>query len=279
MLGPAPFFIVGICNATPDSFYDGGRYSDTGKAVAHGLEMQAQGADIIDVGGESTRPFATPVDQEEESGRVLPVVQGLLAVREDLVISVDTYRAETARQCLQAGARIVNDISACRYDPSLADVLAHYRPGYVLMHSLDRPRHMQRDPRYQDVVSEVLGFFDRHLTALTRAGLPEENIVLDPGIGFGKNLQHNLSLLAGIGAFKTLGRPLYVGLSNKSLWDKLLGLAAHERGTATQVATALMAERGVCIHRVHEVALTRQTLAITRELHQRSTPAKEAGTE
>lgn len=275
VLGPADFFVAGILNVTPDSFYDGGRHANPEHAIRWGRRLAAQGADIVDVGGESTRPFAEPVTAEQERDRVVPVVEGLArefaGPGEDgqpqaAVLSVDTYKAAVAEGALAAGAAIVNDVSACRFDPGLLDVLAQYRPGYVLMHAKGMPRDMQKDPAYDDVLSEIEAFFEERLAALVRAGLPESHVVLDPGIGFGKRLEHNLTILKHIERFKSLGRPLCIGLSNKSLWGDLLGLAREDRQNATQVATALLALRGVAVHRVHEVEQTRQTLTIVREL-------------
>ncbi|MFO7803941.1 MAG: dihydropteroate synthase [Desulfovermiculus sp.] len=270
LLGPAPFFVVGIVNCTPDSFYDGGNFLDAEAAVAHSLDLLQQDADIVDIGGESTRPFSSRVQADQERDRVLPVLRGVLSHAPQAVVSVDTYRAEVAAAALQAGATIVNDVSACSFDPDLKQVLADYQPGYVLMHSKGRPEDMQKDPSYEDVVGEVFSFFETAMDQLVQAGVPEESIVLDPGIGFGKLLKHNLQLLANIEEFYALGRPVFMGLSNKSMWGKLLGVAAHERQTPTQVATALMAERGVDIHRVHEVADTVRTLRIVKAIYEHS---------
>lgn len=270
-LGPAPFLVAGIVNVTPDSFYDGGRFLDQDAAVDQGRRLAEAGAHILDVGGESTRPGAESLPEGEELARVLPVISGLArlpgASLDGLpgsfpLIGVDTCKARVADEALKAGASIVNDISACRFDPGLMDVLAQHRPGYVLMHSLGRPETMQQDPRYGDVVGEILRFFEERLAALTRAGLPEANIVLDPGIGFGKLLEHNLAILRGMERFGALGRPLYVGLSNKSIWGKLLGLAPGERQAATAVATGLLVARGVLAHRVHDAASARQAALI-----------------
>ncbi len=274
VLGPAPFFIVGIVNVTPDSFYDGGAHAKAGAGVAHGLALARQGAHILDVGGESTRPYADTVSVEEELERVVPVIAGLLASDElsgrdgvpAPVISVDTYKAEVAAAALDAGAVILNDVSAFSFDSGLADVIAQYKPGYVLMHSSGRPGTMQDTPRYVDVVDEIMAFFECKLEELDKLGLPRNRVVLDPGIGFGKTLEHNLDILRGIERFKAFGLPLYMGLSNKSLWHGLLGLAVDERQNATQAATAIMAGKGVPIHRVHEVELARQTLTIVNEI-------------
>jgi len=275
VLGPAPFLLAGIVNVTPDSFYDGGRHSDTASAVAQALRLVNEGAHILDIGGESTRPGAPEVGEAEELARVVPVLRELSALPartlEGLsgpfpVLAVDTYKAKVAAAALDAGATIVNDISACLFEPELLDVVAQYKPGYVLMHSLGKPGTMQRDPRYRNVVDEILAFFEERLAVLTAAGVPEANIVLDPGIGFGKLLEHNLSILRGVERFGKLGRPVYMGLSNKTVWGMLLGLGPQERQHATAVATALLTARGVLVHRVHEVALARQAALVAQAI-------------
>ena len=267
-LNPAPFLVAGILNVTPDSFYDGGRNLSLDRALEAGRDMARAGADVVDVGGESTRPYADPVSVAEELGRVLPVIEGLAREFESggPVLSVDTTKAAVAEAALKAGAGIVNDVSACRFDPGLLDVVVQAAPGYVLMHSQGTPGDMQVDPRYGNVVDEIKGFFEERMAVLVKAGLPEENIVLDPGMGFGKTLDHNLAIMRRIESFLDLGRPLYVGLSNKSIWGSLLDLGPDERQNATQAATAVMAMRGVAVHRVHEVAPTKQTLAVVRAL-------------
>ncbi len=266
VLGPAPFFIAGVVNVTPDSFYDGGSHADAASGAAHGLELARQGAHILDVGGESTRPYADHVGEQEELDRVIPVIRELADNEYGAVVSVDTYKARVAAEALEAGAVIVNDVSAFRFEPGLLDVVAQYKPGYVLMHSLGRPEEMQDEPRYDDVVGEIMAFFEERLDRLAAAGLPEDRIVLDPGVGFGKTLEHNLAILREIERFKALGLPLYMGLSNKSLWQGLLGLGVGERQNATMSATAILAAKGVPIHRVHEVQLAVQTLTIAREM-------------
>lgn len=269
VLGPAPFLLAGIVNVTPDSFYDGGRHDSPDAALAHAELLASQGADILDIGGESTRPGAPEVTEAEELARVIPVLAALSA-RKDRerapVLAVDTYKARVAAAALENGAAIVNDVSACLFEPELLDVVAQHRPGYVLMHSLGRPGVMQRDPKYVDVVDDILAFFEERMAALTAAGLPEGHIVLDPGIGFGKLLEHNLAILRGVERFGRLGRPVYMGLSNKSLWGMLLGLGPQERAQATAVATALLVARGVLVHRVHEVALARQAALVARAI-------------
>lgn len=267
-----PFCIWGIVNVTPDSFYDGGRHPTPETALTHARALATAGAAVLDVGGASSRPGSADVDADEELARVLPVVQGLVAGREAAgtsatpvpspLISVDTWRADVAEAVLEAGADILNDISACAWEPRLAEVVAAHRPGYVLMHCQGRPGHMQNAPRYADVVDEVLHFFERRMAALVRAGLPETNIVLDPGIGFGKSLEHNLALLSHTGRLLGPGRPLLLGLSNKSLFGALFGLGPDERGEVTAVCTALLAERGYLHHRVHNVDAARRALTL-----------------
>lgn len=254
--------IAGIVNVTPDSFSDGGRHNDTAAAVAHGLALAEAGADILDVGGESTRPGAAPVPLETELARVVPVVAALAEALPGVPLSVDTYKAGCAAAALEAGAAIVNDISACAFDPELLDVLATHRPGYVLMHSLGRPDAMQRDPRYDDVVEDILAFFEDKLAVLARAGLPEDRVAVDPGIGFGKRPEHNLEILRRLDRFLILGRPVYLGLSNKSVFGACLNLPVGERGLATAVASALCAGRGARIHRLHDVGQGRTALRL-----------------
>lgn len=258
----APFGVMGILNLTPDSFFDGGKHATGEAALVQALALSEAGADLLDLGAESSRPGARPLSPEEEQRRLIPV---LTAVREKLPcipLSVDTVHAATAAAALDRGAVIINDVSACKVDPELTDVLAERRPGYVLMHSQGRPPEMQDAPNYADVCLEVRRFFARELDRLVKAGLPEDHIVLDPGIGFGKRLSHNLALLAHMEDFLEFGRPLLVGLSMKSLFGDLLGLPVEARGAATQTASALLWERGVFWHRVHDVAGVRGALRL-----------------
>jgi dihydropteroate synthase len=258
--------IAGIVNVTPDSFSDGGRYLDAAAAVAHGRDLVAAGADLLDVGGESTRPGAPPVPLDEETRRVVPVIAGLAAALPQVPLCVDTYKAGCAAAALEAGAVVVNDVSACAFDPGLLDVVAGHKPGYVLMHSLGRPQTMQDDPRYDDVVEDILAFFEEKLAMLVKAGLPEDHVVVDPGIGFGKRPEHNLAILRRLDRFAVLGRPVYLGLSNKALFGALLGLPVGSRDEATAVASALCAGRGARIHRVHDVARTAAALRLAAAL-------------
>jgi dihydropteroate synthase len=265
-IGPAPFLVAGILNCTPDSFFDGGRYDSPEKALNRAWLLMDQGADIIDIGGESTRPLSARVEADIEMSRVLPVLKKILEIHPHANVSIDTYKAEVAARCLDTGAVIINDISGCRFDPGLLDVLAEFRPGYVLMHSSGDPQTMQADPRYHDVVQDIKSFFDERLNVLVKNGLPENRIVIDPGIGFGKTLEHNLEIMLRIEEFFVFGLPVYLGLSNKSIWGRLLGLEPGCRETATQVGLSLMAARGVGIHRVHDVESTINSLEILKRI-------------
>ncbi len=269
-LDPAPFLIFGIVNVTPDSFHDGGQHAEAVTGLAHAVRLAEEGAHVLDVGGESSRPFADPVPLAAELDRVLPVVDGLRGHRGEnglpWAISVDTYKAATAAAVLAAGADIINDISAFSFDPELLDVLGEYQPGYVLMHSQGKPTEMQKAPRYADVVEEILDFFEKKLKELVAAGMPEERIMLDPGIGFGKTVEHNVAILKNMHRFAQFGLPVMAALSNKSMFGGLCGLPVGERATATQAATAILAARGVYAHRVHDVALTVQTLVVANAL-------------
>ena len=256
-----PYGLMGIVNVTPDSFYTS--VQTTTDALNLSLKQEESGADIIDIGAESSRPYAEPLTSSQELARLMPVIVALKAAKPKLLISVDTYHAATAAKVLEAGVDLINDISACHFEPELLDVLGQYKPGYVLMHSQGRPKEMQKAPTYKDVVAEVQSFFDHELTRLTKAGLPEEHIILDPGIGFGKLLEHNLTLLKQINVLQTFNRPLLVGLSMKSMFADLLGLQTNERGEATRVAIACLYERGVFWHRVHDVAKAKEALELT----------------
>jgi dihydropteroate synthase len=244
---------MGIVNVTPDSFSDGGLFLDTDAAVAHGIALAEEGAAILDVGGESTRPGAAPVAEEEELRRVLPVVQRLAAAGPR--ISVDTTKVAVARAALDAGATIVNDVSAFRFDPGLAGLVAERGAHCCLMHMLGEPRIMQQDPRYDDVVSEVKAFLEERLAFAVDEGISEERIWLDPGIGFGKTVAHNLELLRRLGEIVAVGRPVVVGTSRKSFLGRLAGGKPEgERLPGTIATNVLALERGASIFRVHDVA-------------------------
>jgi dihydropteroate synthase len=252
--------LMGVVNVTPDSFSDGGLYLDPEAAIAHGRELAEAGAEILDVGGESTRPGAEEVGVEEELRRVVPVVEGLRGL--EARISVDTSKASVAAAALDAGAEIVNDVTALRGDPEMAALCAERGAGVVLMHMLGTPRTMQDDPRYDDVVAEVKAFLAGRLEAALAAGIPEEGIWLDPGIGFGKTLAHNAELLRRLGELGELGRPLVVGTSRKSFIGRLDGSPASERLGGTIASSLLAAANGAEVLRVHDVAAVRQALAV-----------------
>jgi dihydropteroate synthase len=244
---------MGIVNVTPDSFYDGGRYLTAERAVGHALDLVEQGADILDLGAESTRPGAHPVGQKEELARLLPVMREL-ARRVTVPISVDTTKAEVARAALEEGASIINDVSALRRDPDMASVIARYGAGLVLMHMRGVPPSMQDRPEYDDVVAEVAHFLDERMDTAVRAGIAKLNIVLDPGIGFGKLLEHNLELLNRLSCLMMLNRPLLVGVSRKGFIGQLVDRSVEEREWGTAAAVALAVDRGARILRVHDVA-------------------------
>ena len=247
--------IMGIVNVTPDSFFDGGRRLDPDKAIADAMAMVASGADIIDIGGESTRPGARPVSEEEELARVLPVVRGLR--RESHVpVSIDTYKSKVARAALDAGADIVNDISALRFDPAMMALVAAEKIPVVLMHMQGTPRTMQQEPHYGDVVREVRDFLAAQLYEAMDAGIAPDTIILDPGIGFGKTIAHNLELLRGLPVLAALGQPLLVGASRKAFIGKILNLAPDERLEGSLAAAVAAALAGANILRVHDVAET-----------------------
>ncbi|HYQ78827.1 MAG TPA: dihydropteroate synthase [Solirubrobacterales bacterium] len=252
--------IMGVVNVTPDSFSDGGLYLDPAAAVAHGRELVAAGAEILDVGGESTRPGAQPVGAEEELRRVVPVVQGLREL--DAEISVDTSKAAVAAAALEAGAAIVNDVTALRGDPEMASLCAERGATVVLMHMLGDPRTMQDDPRYDDVVAEVKAFLAERLAAAVAAGIAAEDVWLDPGIGFGKTPAHNMELLRRLGELRELGRPLVVGTSRKSFIGKVDGSGPGERLGGTVASSVLAAAEGAEVLRVHDVAEVGQALAV-----------------
>ena len=252
---PRPAIVMGILNATPDSFSDGGCFLDPGKAADHAERMCAEGAEIIDIGGESTRPNATAVSEAEEIARVVPIIETLLS-RRPTIISIDTQKPAVARAALAAGATIVNDIAANRESPEMWEIVAESGAGYVAMHMLGTPQTMQADPRYDDVVESVQEFFQDRLARFRAAGIGDEQTVLDVGIGFGKTLEHNLRLLAALRAFTNFQRPQLLGVSRKSLFAKLLGLELDER-LAPGIALAGWAVlNGVQILRVHDVAPT-----------------------
>ena len=290
---PRPTLVMGIVNVTPDSFSDGGKFLDAESAVAHALELVAQGAESLDIGGESTRPNAAPVGEEEELRRVIPVIEQLAAqlergrparvvpdpklagglpalLRPDTVLlSIDTMKPAVAYAALAAGASIVNDVAASRSDDAMWKVVAEFRAGYICMHSQGPPLTMQANPVYENVVREVGEFFSERLqTLLNETGIAAEQVVLDPGIGFGKTLEHNLQLLAGLRSFTKWRRPLLLGVSRKSFIEKLTGARLNERLPASLACATLAVQSGVQIIRTHDVAETLQAVRMAEAILQ-----------
>ena len=258
---------MGIVNVTPDSFSDGGLYLDADAAVRHGLELATAGADILDVGGESTRPGAEPVSADEETRRTEPVVEAL--AKKGHVVSIDTSKASVAEAALDAGARVVNDVTALRGDPDLGALCADRRCDVVLMHMLGSPRTMQDDPRYDDVVDDVKGFLAGRLESAVAAGVAEERIWIDPGIGFGKTLEHNLELLRRLQELRDLGRPVIVGTSRKRFIGAITGRETGERIGGTVASNVLALANGADALRVHDVAAVKVALDAAEALTRR----------
>ncbi|HEV2435121.1 MAG TPA: dihydropteroate synthase [Verrucomicrobiae bacterium] len=259
---PRPALVMGVVNVTPDSFSDGGKFQDVNAAVAQALELAAQGAAILDIGGESTRPGAGPVTEAEELRRVLPVIEQL-AQRVKVPLSIDTTKPAVARAALAAGASIINDVAAHREAGWMWEVVAEFKAGYVCMHARGTPRTMQENPVYLDVVREVGEFFQERLERLKASGVSADLIVLDIGIGFGKTTDHNLQLLANLRSFTTMARPLLIGVSRKSFIGALLGADLNERLPASLACACLAIESGAQIIRAHDVAETIQAVRMT----------------
>jgi dihydropteroate synthase len=266
------FQIMGIVNVTPDSFSDGGLYLNPQAAIGHGLELERDGSTMLDIGGESTRPGAQPVPRAEELRRVVPVIEGLRDAGVRAQISIDTSKAEVARAALEAGATLVNDVTALRGDAEMADVVAAGGADCCLMHMLGEPRTMQRDPRYGDVVDDVRAFLEERLTFAVGRGISEQRIALDPGIGFGKTTAHNLELLRRLDELLALGRPLVIGTSRKSFLGKITARPVEDRIAATIATNVLAYTHGARIFRVHDAAPVHDALAIVAATVQRPCP-------
>jgi dihydropteroate synthase len=256
--------LMGVINVTPDSFSDGGRFVDSASALAHGRALAGDGADLLDVGGESTRPGAAVVDDSEELRRVLPVIEGLADL--SVPLSIDTTKPKVMRAALAAGASVVNDVQALRSPEALA-VVAASDAGVCLMHMRGTPRTMQRDPHYQDVAAEVIDFLGERVDALVHAGIVRERIAIDPGIGFGKTLEHNLALLRALPRLRQLGCAVLVGLSRKSMLGAITGRGATERLAASVGGALWCAVHGADIIRVHDVRETHDALAVWQALN------------
>lgn len=256
---PRSPLIMGIVNVTPDSFSDGGQHATTEAAVAHALQLAAEGADLLDIGGESTRPGALAVTEAEELARVIPVIEQL-ADQTDAALSIDTQKPAVAEAALATGAVVINDIAANRTDPQMWQIAVAARAGYVAMHMQGTPQTMQDAPAYTEVVSEVRAFFDERLERFNEAGLNADQVLFDPGIGFGKTVEHNLALLAGLERFKKMKRPLLVGASRKSFIGHLTGAAVEDRLAGSLACACRAAEAGAAVLRVHDVKETNQAL-------------------
>jgi len=262
---PLPL-IMGVINVTPDSFSDGGRFFEHRDALAQAQALVAAGADLLDIGGESTRPYADPVPLEEELRRVVPLIEAVRATT-DTPISIDTYKSQVARAALNAGAGLINDISALRFDPAMAPLVAEHRVPVVLMHMQGTPRDMQLKPHYDDLLGEIKAFFKERLDFALSQGIPRDLLILDPGIGFGKTFQHNLEILNHLEAFLDLGCPLMIGASRKAFIGHLLNLPNGEvRDVGTLAAVAVAVQRGARIVRTHNVAYTRQFLTVMQAI-------------
>jgi dihydropteroate synthase len=264
--------IMGVLNVTPDSFSDGGKFLEWKKAVEQGRRLAEEGADILDIGGESSRPGSKPVSEEEEAGRVIPVVEELRP-KIPIPISIDTRKARVAEKALEAGAEMVNDISALRYDERMAPLVAKWKVPVVLMHMRGQPETMQNDPHYDDLIGEILEFFGERMAFAAGRGIQGEQIILDPGIGFGKSLerQHNFIILKHLQRFKILNRPLLIGTSRKAFIGRLLGLSPEEREEGTMATVAVAIRNGANIVRVHEVERIRRVVRVVDAVL-RSTP-------
>ena len=257
--------IMGIINVTPDSFSDGGSFFDRGSAFNQARLLIDQGADILDVGGESTRPYAEQVSVNEELHRVIPVIESIRSIS-DIPISIDTSKAEVARQALAAGADIINDVTALRKDPAMIDLVKNSTGELIIMHMQGTPGTMQDAPHYDEVVEEVMTFFRERLDFIAKAGIDLNRVTIDPGIGFGKKLEHNLQLLNHLERLSELGRSVLLGHSRKRFLGDLTGLEADQRDAITSVVSALSCDKNVSIFRVHDVAATRQALDVARAI-------------
>ena len=261
LLGPRPL-VMGILNVTPDSFSDGGRFTREEALSAQIRTMLDNGVDIIDVGGESTRPYAEPVSKDEELRRVLPAIACIRALHQSIPVSIDTTKAEVARQALEAGADIINDVSGLRFDPEMIRIAVAHGAPVILMHMRKTPKDMQDQPVYDDVIREITEFLSERISWATGQGLDRERIIVDPGLGFGKTVEHNLAILRHLRAFKKLGCPLLVGHSRKGFIGKLLGLETGERDLATALLSSYCATQGADILRVHDVKSTMQAVRL-----------------
>jgi dihydropteroate synthase len=257
--------IMGVVNVTPDSFYDGGHYLDPNAAIEHAFQLVEEGADLLDIGGQSTRPGSQPVGIEEEYHRVLPILKAVRS-RSNLWISIDTYRGEVAKRCLEEGADLINDVSSFREDPQMARVISNYKVPVICMHFLKSIHPMPADPEYTDLFSEILDFFQETYRIAATESIAREQLILDPGIGFGKKLHHNLNIIRNLSFLKELNAPILVGPSRKSFLGKITGLPASERLEGTAAAAGVCIQQGAHILRVHDVQFFRRYCDVLDEL-------------
>ena len=257
--------LMGIINVTPDSFSDGGLFNDSAAAVAQARRLIADGADILDIGGESTRPYAAPVSVDEEAARVIPVIRKIRSFS-DIPISIDTMKAAVARKALEAGATMINDVSALRHDPLMLDLVKEHDGEVIIMHMQGSPGTMQDNPRYSDVISEIISFFEERLAFLEREGVDLKRIIIDPGIGFGKNLEHNLTILKHLKRFSILGRPVLLGHSRKRFLGDITKIETPDRDLVTAVVSALCQDKEISLIRVHDVASTKHALQVSQAI-------------
>lgn len=253
--------IMGVLNVTPDSFSDGGKFFKSDDAVRQGMKMIEEGADMIDVGGESTRPGSNPLPTEEELSRVIPVIEAL-SKKTDVPVSIDTYKAEVARRGLDAGAQMINDISALRFDPKMKEVASEYKVPIVLMHIKGTPKEMQKDPSYEDAIAEIKEYLRQSIKIAQDAGIAREKIIIDPGIGFGKRLRDNLNILKNLKEFSILGCPILIGCSRKSFIGRVLDLPVEERSEGSLAALAVAVMNGANIVRVHDVKESKRAVSL-----------------
>ncbi len=252
--------IAGILNITPDSFYDGGKFIDFEKAIERGKEIIKEGAEIIDIGGESSRPGSEPVSEKEELERVIPVIKEL--AKENVIVSCDTYKSKVAEKAIENGAKIINDISALRMDEKLIDVIKRNDCGYVLMHMKGTPKDMQKNPYYTDTIEEIINFFKERMEFIEKNGIDLERVVIDPGIGFGKRVVDNLIILKKLDEFKKLGRPIFIGTSRKSFIGAVLNVEVDQRLEGSLATVVYAYIKGAKIFRVHDVKETKRVIDI-----------------
>ena len=258
-------YVMGILNVTPDSFSDGGEYLDKSKAVIHGIQMIEEGADILDIGGESTRPNAEPVCKDEEINRIVPVIKEILAKKKDAIISVDTTKSVVADEALKSGAKIINDISGLMYDSKILDVIKKHDASVIIMHIKGNPKTMQNNPEYDNIIEEIYDFLLRQSSIASKAGI--KNIFVDPGIGFGKTVEHNFEIIKRLDDFKSLGFPMVFGASRKSFIGKTLELDPTERDTASAIVNAIAIKNGAKIIRTHNVKFGVQTTKLMNKIY------------